>query len=208
MGAKERRQREKHLRRKHILDTARDLLFKKGINATTMNQIARNAELSVGTLYLYFKNKEDLYAALQEEGLDLLFESISAVEKKDLSPQQKLEEMALAYLDFSEQHSNYYGIINYFLTSPEVVFPPHLKERIDEHGNRILNVIERVLDEVLPGRGHDKKTLRRGALVYWSNLHGMLQFRKLKNTILKGEDFHELYIHNIRCVLKSLAAGV
>ena len=116
MGAKERRKREKQLRKDHILDTARTLLFKKGINATTMNQIARNAELSVGTLYLYFKNKEDLYAALQEEGLDVLLEHIRAVEEKDLPPQQKLEEMALAYLDFSEQHRKYYEIINYFLT--------------------------------------------------------------------------------------------
>ena len=64
MGAKERRLREKQLRKDHILDTARSLLFKKGINATTMNQIARNAELSVGTLYLYFKNKEDLLLSI------------------------------------------------------------------------------------------------------------------------------------------------
>lgn len=208
MGAKERRQREKQLRKDHILDTARTLLFKKGINATTMNQIARNAELSVGTLYLYFKNKEDIYAALQEEGLDVLFENISAVEATNLSPQEKLEKMALTYLDFSEQHRKYYEIINYFLTSPDVVFPPHLKERIDEHGNRILAVIEGVLQLHLPGDQHDRGTLRRAALIFWSTIHGMLQFRKLQNTILKGEDFQELYICNVKCVLRSLAAGI
>ena len=79
MGSIERRQREKEQRREQILNTARELLFKKGIDATSMNQIARNAELSVGTLYLYFKNKESLFAALQEEGLTLLCDKIKEI---------------------------------------------------------------------------------------------------------------------------------
>ena len=203
MGSQERRKREKELRREYILDTARDLLFQKGINAATMNQIARNAELSVGTLYLYFKNKEDLYAALQEEGLDILRDMIAEVAAGDAEPLRKLEDIALAYLEFSERHRTYYEIINYFLTAPDVVFPPHLKERIDEHGNRILTLIEDVLKQQLPGRP-GAKTLRRASLVLWSTIHGMLQFRKLQSTVLKGEDFRGLYLHAASQTLKGL----
>ena len=76
VGLKERRSREKELRKKQILDAARALLLKKGISSTSMNKIARDAELSVGTLYIYFKNKEDLYAELQEEGLNLLYDKV------------------------------------------------------------------------------------------------------------------------------------
>ncbi|MDT8271975.1 MAG: TetR/AcrR family transcriptional regulator [Desulfomonilia bacterium] len=204
MGSKERRHREKQRRRKSILDTARDLLFKKGIDATTMNQIARNAELSVGTLYLYFKNKEDLYAALQEEGLDILFENIKAVHEKELPPGEKLMEMALEYLDFSEKHRTYYEIINYFLASPKVVFPVHLKERIDEHGDRILSLVEGVVKDLVENDSLDERTLRRKSIFYWSNLHGMLQFRKLQNTILKREPFREFYLSIVSCVLQVL----
>lgn len=207
MGAKDRRQREKHERRKQILDAARDLLFKKGIGATSMNQIARNAELSVGTLYLYFTNKEELYAALQEEGLDLLYAAINAVGERDLPPREKLEQMALAYLEFSQQHRKYYEIFNYFLTSPEVVFPPHLKEMIDDHGSRVLSLIEGVLNDIFPAGALDPRTLHRVALVLWSNLHGMLQFRKLQSTILRGEDFRELYLYTVTCVLRGLPGG-
>jgi len=195
--------REKELRREHILDTARDLLFQKGINAATMNRIARKAELSVGTLYLYFKNKEDLYAALQEEGLEILHAMIVQVSSRPAEPLQKLEDIALAYLEFSERHRTYYEIINYFLTAPDVVFPPHLKERIDEHGNRTLALLDEVLGQLLPGRP-DAKALRRASLVFWATIHGMLQFRKLQNTILKGEDFHGLYVHAASCVIRGL----
>ncbi|MCD6280355.1 MAG: helix-turn-helix transcriptional regulator, partial [Deltaproteobacteria bacterium] len=70
------------MRKNQILGAARELLADNGIAGTSMNQIAERAELSVGTVYIYFKNKEDLYASLQEEGLDLLYDSITkAVEK-------------------------------------------------------------------------------------------------------------------------------
>ncbi|MFY9397325.1 MAG: TetR/AcrR family transcriptional regulator [Desulfomonilia bacterium] len=203
MGSRERREREKELRREHILDTARDLLCRKGINAVTMNQIARNAELSVGTLYLYFTNREDLYAALQEEGLDLLHTMMKKAVSGTAGPEQKLTNVALAYLEFSQERRTYYEIFNYFLTAPDVVFPPHIKERVDEHGNRILSLVEKVLKQVLPGKP-DAKALRRASLVLWSTIHGMLQFRKLQSTVLKGEDFRGLYLHAASQTLKGL----
>ncbi len=70
MGLKERRSREKEARRNQILDAARALLFEKGLHATSINQIAKQAELGVGTIYFYYRSKEEIFADLQEEGLD------------------------------------------------------------------------------------------------------------------------------------------
>jgi len=204
MGSIERRQREKEQRRQHILNAARKLLLKKGIAATSMNQIARNAELSVGTLYLYFKNKEELYATLQEEGLDMLYDKIQQSRLLGNTPEEKLKEMANAYRDFSIEHKNYFDIINYFLTSPEIVFSPGFKSRIDEHGNRIINLIEEVMRNKIDPKIKSDMDVRRASLVYWSNLHGMLQFRKLQNTILKDQNFEDLYLFSIKYILKSL----
>ena len=76
MGIKQRRRREKEHRRQQILDAARTLLFEKGLNAISVNQIARQAELAVGTIYFYFRSKEDIFAVLQEEGLELLLADV------------------------------------------------------------------------------------------------------------------------------------
>ncbi|OPL11707.1 MAG: hypothetical protein AVO39_05160 [delta proteobacterium MLS_D] len=203
MGSQERRRREKELRRKQILDAARKLLFQKGINATTVNQIARNAELSVGTLYLYFKNKEDIYAALQEEGLNILHKMIKKAASGPAEPLQKLENIALAYLEFSRRRRRYYEIYNHFLSAPDVVFSPGLKTKIDEHGNRILKIVEEVLQMILPGRPN-ARDLRRASLILWSTIHGMLQFRKLENTMPEGEDFRELYLDAAACALRGV----
>lgn len=184
------------------MDAARGLLFKKGIDATSMNQIARDAELSVGTLYLYFKNKENLFAALQEEGLDLLYTKIQEESERGAPPRERLERMALAYLDFSEEHRKYFDIINYFLASPEIVFPSRLKSRVDKHAKRILSVIETVLKEGVV-KETDEREIRRLAIVYCSTLHGMLQFKKLRNTVLHDEDFRDLYRYSVGCIIRS-----
>jgi AcrR family transcriptional regulator len=59
-----RREREKQIYRKEILSSALKLFSEKGYHNVSMHEIARRAEFSVGTLYHFFKNKEDLYKAL------------------------------------------------------------------------------------------------------------------------------------------------
>jgi len=198
MGAVQRRQRDREKRRLEILDAARTVLFRDGMNAVSMNKIADAAEVSVGTLYLYFESKEELFAALQEEGLDLLGAMIARAAAGDDPPAARLHRMAEAYREFSETHRKYFDIYNFFLTSPEVSFPADLKSRIDTHGAGVLAIVENVL------RDAGAPAPREGALVFWSTLHGLLQFRKLRDTILAGQDFRRLYEHGIQCLLRSL----
>lgn len=200
MGAKERREREKQKRRKQILEAARQVLFEEGMTAVSMNKIATEAELSVGTLYLYFESKEELFAGLQEEGLDLLHEMISKAEAEGDSPREKLHRMALAYYEFSEKHRTYFDIVNYFLSSSEVMFPPHLKERIDQFGDRILGVLEKAL---VNGE-RNKKQVRHESLVVWSTLHGLLQIRKLEGTIFEKGIHRQLYMNGLDCLIDGL----
>ncbi len=97
MGVEERRKREREQRKKDILDAARTLLFEKGIQATSVNAIAKKSELSIGTIYFYFKNKEEIYTALQEEGLEILYDMVTAKENKRVPPEERLLTSAMAY---------------------------------------------------------------------------------------------------------------
>ena len=64
MGIHERKERERERRRQQIIVAAKRVFSKKGFTRATMEDIAHEAELSPGTLYLYFKNKDELYASL------------------------------------------------------------------------------------------------------------------------------------------------
>lgn len=69
--AQERKQQERTARRRRIQRAARTVFAEKGYAKTSIEQIAREASLSMGAIYLYFRSKEDLYVSLLEETLDL-----------------------------------------------------------------------------------------------------------------------------------------
>jgi AcrR family transcriptional regulator len=68
----ERKQVERQARRRRIQGAARGVFAAKGYAKTSIEQIAREAGLSVGAIYLYFRSKEDLYVSLLEDTLDHL----------------------------------------------------------------------------------------------------------------------------------------
>jgi AcrR family transcriptional regulator len=73
-----RRERERERQRQDMLDTALDLFSLKGYHNVTMHEIAEKAEFAVGTLYKFFKNKEDLYEALILEKMEAFHEAVIA----------------------------------------------------------------------------------------------------------------------------------
>jgi len=64
MGIRERKERERERRRQQIIVAAKRVFSAKGFNKATIEDIAKEAELSPGTIYIYFKNKDELYASL------------------------------------------------------------------------------------------------------------------------------------------------
>jgi len=79
-----RREREKLRQRREMLDAALKLFSEKGFHNVSMHEIARNAEFAIGTLYKFFKNKEELYKALLIENSDRFHQALTkAVEETD-----------------------------------------------------------------------------------------------------------------------------
>jgi TetR/AcrR family transcriptional regulator len=79
-----RREREKLRQRQEMLATALGLFSEKGYHNVSMHQIAEKAEFAIGTLYKFFKNKEDLYKALVLEQADKFHEAVTrAIQESD-----------------------------------------------------------------------------------------------------------------------------
>ncbi len=100
MGIQERKQRERERRRQQIIVAAKRVFSEKGFSKSTMEDIAREAELSPGTLYLYFKNKDELYASLSLRILQYLNIRLEDVKKeKDIEPRKKIVAIKEALYD-------------------------------------------------------------------------------------------------------------
>jgi len=79
-----RREREKLRQRQEMLDAALELFSEKGYHNVSMHEIARKSEFAIGTLYKFFKNKQDLYKALLLQKSNEFNEAITAaIEEPD-----------------------------------------------------------------------------------------------------------------------------
>lgn len=114
MGISDRRQREKEQRRTEILDAAERLFFTKSYEEVSMDGIARDVELNKATLYLYFDNKEALYAAIVLRGIGLLKEKFAECMAEDAPGIVKVVLMGEAYYRFSEEHPEYLRMIHFY----------------------------------------------------------------------------------------------
>jgi len=91
MGISDRKQREKEERRRQIMNAAQTTFLAKGFSGTTVEDIAGHAELSPSTIYLYFKNKEELYGSLSLQGLGFLLKELEGInDVPDARPEAKL----------------------------------------------------------------------------------------------------------------------
>ncbi len=108
MGIRERKEREKEQRRADILVSARQAFVKHGLEQTSMDRIAAEAELAKGTLYLYFRNRNELLMALMTEDFEQLIRMISAVVESDRSPERKLLGAFGTFYDFSQENEFFY----------------------------------------------------------------------------------------------------
>lgn len=85
--------------RAKLVDVARQLFAKMGVENTTMNDIALASKKGRRTLYTYFNSKEEIYEAVVESELDILSETMKSVAAKKAEPGPKLMEMIYTHLD-------------------------------------------------------------------------------------------------------------
>jgi len=93
--------------RKRIIDAAMDIFSRKGYAAANIREIAKTAGISVGGVYLYFKNKEELYKSLiQDKRREMGARIEMAIEKAE-SEAKALSNFLGLYLDYAQKHKEF-----------------------------------------------------------------------------------------------------
>ncbi|PKN76653.1 MAG: hypothetical protein CVU52_03775 [Deltaproteobacteria bacterium HGW-Deltaproteobacteria-10] len=119
MGLTERREKEKDNRRMLILNCARTLFFERGFKEVTVDEIAKCSELGKGSIYLYFNSKEEIYAQLLLNDLDIFHEQALALFDKKKTATESLFEFSCFYTDFFLNAPELFRILMTFMLYPD-----------------------------------------------------------------------------------------
>ena len=185
MGIPERKEREKEQRRNMIINAAEKVFFTRGISNATMDDVAETAELSKGTLYLYFMNKEDLHYALCLRGLDIMAGELIKAYKKNLTGAENIYEIAKAYLKFTEKFPDYFNVIMSFESSSLDNVDPKYRDYILKASSPLMVFTKVVVKGGIDGTIRQDIPAKELAVILWSQVNGVLQFLRYKGNFLE-----------------------
>ena len=191
MGIQERKERERERRRQQIIIAAKRVFSAKGFNKATMEDIAKEAELSPGTIYIYFKNKDELYASLSLRILKHLNIRLEHVKNKEpLDHAKKVVALKEALYDVYEFDPLI--LINMFhLQSSETLknLSPQLLDEIKELSRTSLGTMAEIFEEgIKEGIFIDKHPYAL-ADILWALFSGLILWETSKRIINSSKDY-------------------
>lgn len=202
MGIKERKENEKSEMKELILRTAMRLFLDKGFNNITIRNIAEKIEYSPATIYLYFKNKDEILYTLRKEGFEKLYEWQKTSLHTD-DPLKRLLKHGEAYVLFALENPEYYDLM-FMMRSPV----KHTKEtNFYDTGLKSYELLKNNVYECMTQGLFPRMNVDIVAFSLWSYVHGVASLiirsrgimfpEEQVNSIIKGSlDFMLKINHN------------
>ena len=190
MGTTERRERERLEMKELILRTATRQFEKHGYEKLTIRSIAQEIEYSPRTIYLYFKDKNELLYAMSVKAFTLFvrhFESVLGIE----DPFERLKELNRVYFKFAFENPGYYDLM-FILKAPMNSNFNADSWDIGMKSHKILEDIVRDCIDVGYFKGTDPKVL---AFSLWSYAHGVASLKIRDRMKMYPEEEREALIH-------------
>jgi len=140
-----------------IINAATKVFAKKGFFHAKVSDIAKEAQVADGTIYLYFENKDDILISLFEEQMTSVLKNMMAQLSQEEDVIKKIEKFALTHLKLIELNKNMAEIIQVELRQSTKFMKEYKNEKFLEYLNLISEIIQEGQDkgifkkEVIPG---------------------------------------------------------
>tara|TARA_R110000796_G_scaffold234450_2_gene353233 strand:+ start:26564 stop:27196 length:633 start_codon:yes stop_codon:yes gene_type:complete len=147
MSLDQRREQEKQERRDSILDAAEQAFFSKGFDKCSMDDIARNAQLSRALLYFYFKDKNAIMRGIVLRSVAALRDRFIQVAQGPGPGLQKVAALGVAYYAFSQEEPDYFDVLTQSGTFPHLLDDDEQSKALQSCGAQVMQRMVEVLVE-------------------------------------------------------------
>ena len=170
MGIAERKEQEKSEMRGLILKTAMNLFLDKGFENITIRNIAEKIEYSPATIYLYFRNKDEILYTLRMEGFEKLYKHQRSSLKLD-DPLKRLHKHGEAYIQFALENPHYYDLM--FMMRGPVKKMPDINNCDCDIGLKSYELLKTNVEECMEAGHFPVTNIDVAAFSLWSYVHGI-----------------------------------
>ena len=204
MGTRERKEREFETRRRLILATATELFQKDGFAGVTLDDIASAIEFSKGTIYNHFGSKEEIYASILVEHLNILLSCLKEAARTGRNTPERLRNSMKAYVRFYREHREYFKLLFFIdLVSDHYRVPDTLLKEIRTLKIACLLELQNVVREgVRSGELEGGRPAAQVSMVMWGMINGIIQL--VESRQFKEEDLDRLIGLGFEIVLGGL----
>jgi AcrR family transcriptional regulator len=172
MGIAERKEREKQEMKDLVLQAAMDLFIEEGYEKASIRKIADRIEYSPATIYLYFKDKDEIFHAVHEKGFEIFFgrmEKLAVI----ADPFERLRKLGEVYLNFAWEHPQLYDLM-FIMWGPMDA----LKDDTHWHcGMRAHNGLKDMVRECIESGKMKEMDVDVASMAIWSFVHGLVSLR-------------------------------
>ena len=175
-ATRERREQEKQELSQTILHTAGELFLEQGYEHFSLRQVAERIGYAPGTIYLYFKDKDEVLSRLASDGFARFEQVLAEAAHSETEPLARLRALGKAYITFGLQHPAAYQLM--FVQRPEFLLEAQQKnEDICETEEDVDSAFRLLVDEVT--QAMQAGVIRQGDIygtcdALWAMVHGIV----------------------------------
>lgn len=201
MGILERKERDKQEMRLKILETAKQIFIEEGFEKASIRAIADRIEYSPATIYLYFKDKNELFFSVHETGFEKLIEEMTNAIEGITDPVDELRARGFAYMKFAFQNPEMYDLM--FIQNAPM---ESMKDSdVWVCGHQCFALLFETIQRCLDNNSIRINNLHIAVMSIWSFMHGLVSL-KIRNRFQKfeGVDVDELMKGSVEQMIQLL----
>lgn len=189
MGVQKRKDKEREIRKSDIVEAAERLFFAQGYDHTTMDDVAKEAQFSKRTLYVYFNSKEEIYFEIMAKGYRLLIDALKKEKPKATDVYGEIRHMADVLYHFYLHHPDYFRAIMEY-ENGELDFQKGVSDGAKENcyalGEEVLGFLTDILQRgVKEGAVRGDIDVLQTALVFWTCIIGVFTTAQRKEQYIR-----------------------
>ncbi len=193
--------------RKHILEIAQKIYAKQGVEATSMDALAKACKLSKATIYQYYRSKDEIFYNIAYHHLQMLKDNLNNAIVDDF--RQSYYNICAQLADFTQEHGTYFDIllrnISLKQSTEELA---HILSNIAAINDDIETLMEQMLlDAVVRGEISENVSIKETVLFLWSSLCGIcLMFSRKHDDIKRytGRSYKDVLRYSFDRLLHSI----